>query len=84
MNGGVIYVPNCETRGNEKNNRDAVAQPRIGAMRVTFKAILPHEVSLVARQHGDSFVAFAVSSVRLRGFFTIMFIKNMIADLRGG
>lgn len=62
MNGGVIYVSNRETRDNEKNNRDAVAQPRIGDMRVTFKAILPHEVSLVARQHGDSFVAYTAKN----------------------
>ncbi len=62
MNGGVIYVPNRETRDNEKNVRDAVAQPRVGDMRVTFKVVLPHEVSLVARQHGDSFVAYTAKN----------------------
>ncbi len=62
MSNGVVYVPNRETRDNEKNVRDAVAQPRIGDMRVTFQVVPPHEVSLVARQHGDSFVAYTAKN----------------------
>ena len=55
LNGSVIYVPNAETRKNEKNTRDVVAMPRVGDMRVTITQILPHKVSLVAKTSGDTF-----------------------------
>ena len=54
-NGNVIHVPNAETRNNAKNQRDVVAMPRVGDMRVTFTQILPHKVSLVAKTNGDTF-----------------------------
>ena len=60
--GGTIYVPNAETRGNEKNNRDVISQTRIGDMRVTFSVIYPHEISLIAKQHGDTFVAYTAKN----------------------
>ena len=60
--GGVIYVPNAETRGNALNNRDVAAQPRIGDMRVTFAVIYPHEISIVAKQRGDTFVGYVAKT----------------------
>ena len=56
LQGSVLYVPNAETRGNALNNRSVAAQPRIGDLRVTFRVTYPHDVSIVARQHGDTFV----------------------------
>ena len=60
--GGTIYVPNAETRGNALNNRDVVSQTRIGDMRVTFRVVYPHEISLIAKQHGDTFVAYTAKN----------------------
>ena len=56
--GGAIYVPNKATRDNEKNVRDVASQPRVGDMRVTFSVILPHDISIVAKQKGDTFVGY--------------------------
>ena len=56
--GSVIYVPNKQTRDNALNNRDVASQARIGDMRVKFTVILPHGISLVAKQRGDTFVGY--------------------------
>ena len=58
VHGSTIYVPNAETRNNALNKRDVASQPRIGDMRVTFRVVYPHEISLIAKQHGDTFVAY--------------------------
>jgi len=58
VQGSMIYVPNAETRNNALNTRDVASQTRIGDMRVTFRVIYPHEISLIAKQHGDTFVAY--------------------------
>ena len=60
--GGTIYVPEAGTRTNPLNNRDVASQPRIGDMRVTFTVIKPHEISLVAKQHGDTFVPYVAKN----------------------
>lgn len=64
MKGTTIYVPNRETRLNEKNERDVASQPRIGDMRVVFRVVYPHEISLVAKQHGDTFVSYVAQAGR--------------------
>lgn len=64
VQGTVMYVPNAETRLNEKNNRIVASQPRIGDMRVTYKVVLPHEISIVAKQHGDTFVDYTTTNGR--------------------
>lgn len=56
--GDVLYVPNAETRANPLNNRQVAAQPRIGDMRVVFRAVSPHEISLVSKQTGDTFTGY--------------------------
>ena len=56
--GATIYVPNKQTRDNALNNRDVASQARIGDMRVKFTVILPHNISLVAKQRGDTFVSY--------------------------
>ena len=62
VKGNTIYVPNAETRNNEKNNRDVATQTRIGDMRVTFRVIYPHDISLIAKQKGDSFVDYTAKN----------------------
>ena len=62
VQGSTIYIPNTATRSNELNRRNAVAEPRIGDMRVTFYAVLPHDISLVAKQKGDTFVAYVAKN----------------------
>ena len=56
--GNTILVPNRETRDNALNTRDVASQARIGDMRVTFSVVRPHDVSLVARQRGDTFAPY--------------------------
>ena len=56
--GGTIFVPNAETRGNALNRRNAAAEPRIGDMRVNFEVVYPHDISIVAKQRGDTFVGY--------------------------
>ena len=56
--GNVILVPNRETRDNALNNRDVAAQPRVGDMRVSFEVVRPHDISIVAKQKGDTFVSY--------------------------
>ena len=62
VQGSTIYVPNAETRNNALNTRDVASQTRIGDMRVTFRVVYPHEVSLIAKQHGDTFVAYTAKN----------------------
>ena len=47
IQGSTIYVPNAETRNNPKNVRDVFSQTRIGDMRVKFRVVYPHEISLI-------------------------------------
>lgn len=56
--GGVIYVPEKTTRDNALNNRDVASQTRVGDMRVTYRVVRPHDISIVSKQRGDSFVPF--------------------------
>ena len=62
VQGGTIYVPNAETRNNALNTRDVASQTRIGDMRVTFRVVYPHDVSVIAKQHGDTFVAYTAKN----------------------
>jgi hypothetical protein len=60
--GPTIYVPNAETRGNALNNRNVMSQPRVGDMKVTFRVVYPHDISIVAKQHGDTFVGYTAKN----------------------
>ena len=62
MHGRAILVPNAETRKNALNDRDVASQPRIGDMRVTFGVVYPHEISIVAKQYGDTFVGYTAKN----------------------
>ena len=62
VKGNTIYVPNAETRNNALNNRDVATQTRIGDMRVTFRVIYPHDVSVIAKQKGDSFIDYTAKN----------------------
>lgn len=56
--GNVIYVPEKATRENRLNDRNVQSQPRAGDMRITYRIVTPHDISLVAKQRGDSFVPY--------------------------
>ena len=75
MKDTTIYVPNRETRLNEKNERDVASQPRIGDMRVVFSVVYPHEISLVAKQHGDTFVSYVAQAGK-----KVDLLKDGVAD----
>lgn len=70
VQGGTIYVPNAETRGNLLNTRDVMGQPRIGDMRVTFRAVYPHTISLIAKQKEDSFVDYTAKNGKKLSYLT--------------
>lgn len=42
--------------------RNIAAEPQVGDMRVSFKVIYPHDVSIVAKQRGDTFSAFVAKN----------------------
>ena len=60
--GTTIYVQNAKDRNNLLNMFDKSAQPRIGDMRVKFRVVYPHEISLIAKQHGDTFVPYTAKN----------------------
>ena len=62
VQGATIYVPEVTTRENRLNMRKVAAMPRIGDMRVTFEVVYPHDVSLVAKQKGDTFVGYTAKT----------------------
>ena len=68
MQGQTILVPNSETRGNPLNKRDVASQPRIGDMRVTFRVVYPHDISVIAKQHGDTFVDYTAKNGKKLGY----------------
>ena len=70
IKGTTIYVPNAETRGNALNNRDVASQTRIGDMRVTFHVIYPHDISLIAKQKGDTFVDYTAKNGKKLNYLT--------------
>ena len=75
MKGPTLYVPNRTTRENALNNRDVASMPRIGDMRVTFTVIYPHEISLVAKQRGDTFVGYKAKTGK-----TVDLLQDGVAD----
>ncbi|MDO4366637.1 MAG: TMEM43 family protein, partial [bacterium] len=75
LKGTTIYVPNRETRLNEKNERDVASQPRIGDMRVVFRVVYPHEISVVSKQHGDTFVPYVAKTGK-----RVDLLKDGVAD----
>jgi hypothetical protein len=70
VSGTTIYVPEAGTRNNEKNNRNVVSQPRIGDMRVSFSVVLPHDVSIIAKQQGDTFIDYTAKNGKKLNYLT--------------
>ena len=62
VQGTTIYVPNAETRNNALNTRDVASQTRIGDMRVKFRVVYPHDVSIIAKQQGDTFIDYTAKN----------------------
>lgn len=75
MQSNAILVPNAETRNNALNNRSVAAQPRIGDMRVSFRVVYPHDISLIAKQYGDTFVDYTAKNGK-----KLSYVKDGIAD----
>ena len=75
MQGNTILVPNAETRQNALNRRSVATQPRIGDMRVVFRVVYPHDISLIAKQHGDTFVEYTAKNGR-----KLSYLRDGIAD----
>jgi hypothetical protein len=70
VRGSTIYVPNAATRTNEKNNRDVLSQPRIGDMRVTFSVVYPHDISVIAKQKGNTFIDYTAKNGKKLNYLT--------------
>ncbi len=70
MKGATIYVPNNETRMNPLNIRDVASKPRVGDMRVTFRVVYPHDISLIAKQKGDSFIDYTAKTGKKLNYLT--------------
>ncbi|MBR2713422.1 MAG: TMEM43 family protein [Kiritimatiellae bacterium] len=85
-NGEYVYVPNAATRNNDLNRRDVVAEPRVGDMRIRFSVVTPHEVSLVARQRGDTFIPYVAKSGKKVQMLSdgVKDAAEMFADARSG
>lgn len=61
--GNVICLPNAASRQSVATNvRDVATSPEIGDMRVSFKVVLPHSVSIVSKQRGDTFAAYVAKN----------------------
>lgn len=61
--GNTIYIPNTASSQNSATNiRDVAMSPQIGDMRVTFSIVLPHDISIIAKQRGDSFVSYVAKT----------------------
>lgn len=61
--GNTIYIPNTASSQNSATNiRDVAMSPQIGDMRVTFSTVLPHDISIIAKQRGDSFVSYVAKT----------------------
>ena len=86
VQGTTIYVPEPATRENKLNNRKVAAQPRIGDMRVTFEVVYPHDVSLVAKQKGDTFVGYTAKTGKKVDLFSddVKDAAEMFASARSG
>lgn len=86
IRGGTIYVPEAKTRSNPLNNRDVVAMPRIGDMRVTFNVVYPHDISIIAKQHNDTFIEYTAKNGRKLSYLTdgIEDSAAMFASARSG
>lgn len=42
--------------------RNVAAAPQIGDLRVSFRVVYPHDISIVAKQHGDTFVGYVAKN----------------------
>jgi hypothetical protein len=69
--GNVLYVPGASAavaaKGATATNaaaavRNVASAPQIGDVRVTFRVVTPHEISIVAKQHGDTFVSYVAKN----------------------
>ena len=74
--GGTILVPNKATRDNALNNRDVATQARIGDMRVTFRVVYPHDISIVSKQKGDTFVPYLAKTKK-----TVDLLQDGVAEM---
>lgn len=55
--------------------RSVAAQPKVGDMRVKFQVVEPHDISIVERQRGNTFVPWTASDGK-----TLSFLREGIVD----
>lgn len=55
--------------------RSVAGQPMIGDVRVKFEVVEPHDISIVARQKGDSFTAWTAKNGK-----SLSFLRNGVVD----
>lgn len=61
--GNSICIPNAASRKSEGTNvHDVVSNPQIGDMRVSFRIVRPHAISIVSKQRGDTFAAYVAKN----------------------
>lgn len=61
--GNVLYIPYSTSQADgTTNRRDVASSPQIGDLRVSFEVIYPHDISIVAKQRGDSFVSYTAKT----------------------
>lgn len=57
--GNVLYIPGAASQtAGATNTRDVASSPQIGDLRVSFEVIYPHDISIVAKQKGDTFAPY--------------------------
>ena len=70
--GGFVYLP------AGADGHDPVAAPQVGDVRVRFEVVEPHEISLVYRQSGDTFVPYTAKNGK-----TIALLADGVRDAAG-
>jgi len=72
VSGGYLYVPSGSGTAAQSLSvsnlvsavvkRSVPANPHVGDVRVSFRVVRPHEISIVYKQHGDTFVKYTAKN----------------------
>ena len=73
--GDVLYIPAVAPDTKDGSGREVASAPQIGDLRVSFEVIMPHEISIVAKQMGDTFVPYTAKSGK-----SVNLLQNGVVD----
>lgn len=73
--GNVLYIPAAAPEAKDGAVREVASAPQVGDMRVSFEVIFPHDISIVAKQMGNTFVPYTAKSGK-----TVMLLRDGVAD----